>query len=240
MAKDNKFEKAPISLNGKKGILYIVATPIGNMEDITYRAVRILKEVAFILAEDTRYTAKLLKEYKIKTQAISYRDQNHYQRIEKIYEKLDLGMNLALVSDNGTPLISDPGFKLVRDLREKGYRVQTIPGPSALTAAASISGLPTDRLLFLGFISKSDIRQRKTLRLANTNKATLVIYESPNRLVDLLETIKDELGSDRQVSVMGEMTKRFEKVNFGEVSDVLEQLKIEKPRGEYVVLVRKG
>jgi 16S rRNA (cytidine1402-2'-O)-methyltransferase len=226
--------------NSKKGTLYIVATPIGNLEDITFRAVRILKEVGFVLAEDTRYTAKLLKHYEIKTQAISYRDQNHNAMIDKIYEKLDIGMNLALVSDNGTPLISDPGYKLVRELREKGYRVETVPGPSALTAAASISGLPTDRLLFLGFTSKSDVRQGKSLRLANTNKATLVIYESPKRLIRLLENIDHELGSDRMVSVVSEMTKKFEKVQFGEVQDVLDHFYRVTPKGEFVVLVAKG
>ena len=123
-----------------KGKLFVVATPIGNLEDITLRAIDILKTVTFVLAEDTRESKKLLDRYKISTQLISYRDQNHEKMMDKIIEKLDMGLDLALVSDNGTPLISDPGYKLVRSLREKGYEIITVPGPSAVTSALSIAG----------------------------------------------------------------------------------------------------
>ncbi|MDD4382325.1 MAG: rRNA small subunit methyltransferase 1, partial [Candidatus Dojkabacteria bacterium] len=131
-----------------KGKLYIVATPIGNLGDVTYRAIEILNKVAFILAEDTRETVKLLNRYDIKTQLISYRDQNHDRMLEKIYEKLNMGFDLALVSDSGTPLISDPGFKLVRELRDREYEVIPIPGPSAVISALSVSGIPTDKFTY--------------------------------------------------------------------------------------------
>ena len=133
----------------QKGKLYIVATPIGNLSDMTLRAIEVLKSVAFVLSEDTRESKKLLDRYEIPTQLISYRDQNHERVIGKVLEKLDMGLDLALISDAGTPLISDPGFKLVRDLREKGYDVVSIPGASAVIAALSVSGLPTDRFVFL-------------------------------------------------------------------------------------------
>ena len=147
-----------------KGKLYVVATPIGNLKDMSFRAIETLKSVIFILAEDTRETKKLLNEYDINTQLVSYRDQNHERMIGKILEKLDMGLNLALVSDCGTPLISDPGYRLVRDLRMKGYEILSIPGPSALTSAISISGLPTDSFSFLGFLPKSEGKREKILK----------------------------------------------------------------------------
>jgi len=147
-----------------KGKLYVVATPIGNLEDITFRAIDTLKKVTFVLAEDTRESYKLFNRYDIKTQLISYRDQNHEKMLGKILEKLDMGLDLALISDCGTPLISDPGFKLIRELRERKYDVVSIPGPSALTSALSISGLVTDRFAFLGFLPKSDIKRKKLLQ----------------------------------------------------------------------------
>ncbi|MDD3475128.1 MAG: 16S rRNA (cytidine(1402)-2'-O)-methyltransferase, partial [Candidatus Dojkabacteria bacterium] len=173
----------------KKGTLFIVATPIGNLEDITFRAVDTLKKVAFILAEDTRESKKLLDRYDISTQLISYRDQNHEKILQKVVEKLDMGLDLALISDSGTPLISDPGFKLVKYLRENMHEVLAIPGASALTSALSISGLPTDRFVFLGFLPKSDTRREKIFKEYMNLHNTLVMYESPKRLLRLLELI---------------------------------------------------
>lgn len=225
-----------------KGKLYVVATPIGNLEDITYRAVNVLKEVAFILAEDTRESKKLLNRYEIDTQLISYRDQNHDRMIDKIIEKLDFGLSLALVSDCGTPLISDPGYRLVKDLRDRGYIVESIPGPSAIISALSISGLPTDKFTFLGFLPKSDGKRNSLLKEYDNLDTTLVIYESPHRLVKLLENVLETLG-DVTVGIAKDLTKMREDFWYGNVSEVLEMLKEKdfenNPHGEFVVMVRK-
>lgn len=222
-----------------KGSLHIVATPIGNLGDITYRAVEILSRVPFILAEDTRYTLKLLNRYKIKSKLVSYRDQNHEKMIDKVMEKLDAGLDLALVSDCGTPLISDPGYKLVADLRERGYAVLTVPGPSALVAAMSISGLPTDKFVFLGFLPKSDGKRAEWLKKYGNIDCTIVIYESPKRLLDLLKMAAELYGSDRKVAVMGELTKIHESVKFGKLGEVVESYADKSILGEYVVCIGK-
>ncbi len=223
-----------------KGKLYVVATPIGNLQDITFRAIEILKSSMFVLAEDTRETKKLFNHYGIETQLISYRDQNHGRMIEKVVEKLDMGLNLSLVSDCGTPLISDPGYKLVRDLRQKGYEVISIPGPSALTSALSISGLPTDSFVFLGFLPKSESKREKLLSKYLKLDTTLVIYESPNRLERLLELVVS-LGQDIQVSAIRDISKMREQVYYGEVGDVIDQLSkdglVDNPHGEWVVIL---
>lgn len=225
-----------------KGKLYVVATPIGNLEDITFRAVDILRKVAFVLAEDTRESKKLLNRYDINTQLISYRDQNHDRIINKIYEKLDIGLDLALVSDNGTPLISDPGYKLVKELKEKDYEVITIPGPSAVTSALSISGLPTNRFVYLGFLPKSNSKRQDILQAYLDLENTLVIYESPNRIFKLLELIKT-IDDKLTVSAIKDMTKKREKNYFGKINAVLEYLKrddLEKePHGEWVIILSK-
>lgn len=223
-----------------KGKLYVVATPIGNLQDITLRAIDTLKSVAFILAEDTRESKKLLDRYGVKTQLISYRDQNHTKIINKIIEKLDMSLNLALVSDNGTPLISDPGYKLVRELRERDYEVIAIPGPSALTSALSIGGLPTDKFTFLGFLPKSNVKRGALLKSVLELESTLIIYESPKRLFRLLELIK-EIDSTLFVSALRDMTKARENSYSGTVGNVTERLREngleENPYGEWVVLV---
>ena len=194
-----------------KGKLYVVGTPIGNLSDITFRAVSILKKVHFVLAEDTRESKKLLDKYKINTELISYRDQNHSKILEKIVEKLDMGLDLALISDSGTPLISDPGYKLVRYLREKEYDVIALPGPSALVSALSVSGLPTDRFVFLGFLPKSDSKRRKILEEYKDLHNTIIIYESPNRLFKLLNLLKEELGKDVVISLSKDLSKLRER-----------------------------
>ncbi|HPR91886.1 MAG TPA: 16S rRNA (cytidine(1402)-2'-O)-methyltransferase [Candidatus Dojkabacteria bacterium] len=225
----------------EKGKLYVVATPIGNLEDITLRAIRILKEATFILSEDTRESKKLLDKYLVDTPLVSYRDQNHDKMIFKILEKLDMGMNLALISDAGTPLISDPGFRLVKELLEKEYSVISIPGPSALTSAISISGLPTDKFVFLGFLPKSDERRKKLLKEYFHLENSIVIYESPKRLLRLLTLVLDEFGN-REVFLAKDISKFREEIFKGNVSDILKELEerdFEKnPHGEFVCIFR--
>lgn len=222
-----------------KGKLYIVATPIGNLSDMTFRAVEVLNSVAFILAEDTRVSSKLMAHYKINPLLISYRDQNHERMITKILEKLDMGLSLALISDAGTPTISDPGFKLVRVLKQKGYEVYPIPGADAVTSSLSASGLPTDRYVFLGFLPKSVSKISNILKEYGQLDATLVFYESPNRLEDLLKQILNVLG-DRTVCIANDITKMYEKIETDSVSNLLKNSTLVKnPKGEFVVLVGK-
>jgi 16S rRNA (cytidine1402-2'-O)-methyltransferase len=224
----------------EKGKLYVVATPIGNLEDITFRATKILKKVAFVLAEDTRESKKLLDRYNIETQLISYRDQNHERIINKILEKLNLGLDLALVSDNGTPLISDPGYKLVKRLRDEGFNIVSIPGPSALTSAISISGLPTDRFTFLGFLPKSESKREKIIKKFLNLETTLVVYESPNRLFKLLDLLK-KIDENLYISAIRDMTKKHEQVYTDTVEEVIKLLEKQnlrdQPYGEWVVLI---
>ena len=225
-----------------KGKLFVVATPIGNLDDITYRAIKTLKSVAFILAEDTRESKKLLDKYDIHTQLISYRDQNHEKIINKIVEKLDIGLDLAIISDNGTPLISDPGYKLVRYLREEGYVISPIPGPSAVISALSISGLPTDRFSFLGFLPKSDSKRIEIFEEFFNLDTTVVVYESPKRLFKLLDLIL-KLDGNLFVCAIRDMTKKHEKIYFGKICDIIKNLETDdlrnNPYGEWVVLISK-
>ncbi len=224
----------------EKGRLYVVATPIGNLGDITVRAIEVLKSVPFVLAEDTRESIKLLKRYDIPTQLISYRDQNHERMIGKIREKLDMGLNLALISDCGTPLISDPGFKLVRELKQDGYVVESIPGPSAIIAALSISGLPTDRFSFLGFLPKSDKKRVEILNMYLKLGSTVILYESPKRVLGLLNSIQS-CSFESTVVLAKDLTKKREEILSGSAEQLL-QLLDEKgfnisPHGEFVVMV---
>lgn len=223
-----------------KGKLYVVATPIGNLEDITFRAIDTLKKVIFVLAEDTRESYKLFNRYDIKTQLISYRDQNHEKMLVKILEKLDMGLDLALISDCGTPLISDPGFKLVRELRERSYEVVSIPGPSALTSALSISGLVTDKFTFLGFLPKSDTRRKKMLQEYVSIEGSIIFYESPNRLIKLLDMLKSVFG-EKKIGIAKDISKMREMFFYGDISEVSKEIETddfkENPHGEYVVIL---
>jgi 16S rRNA (cytidine1402-2'-O)-methyltransferase len=224
----------------KKGKLYVVATPIGNLSDITFRAVDVLRDVSFILAEDTRESKKLLDKYDISTQLVSYRDENHDRVLKKILEKLNLGLDLALISDSGTPLISDPGFKLVRYLRENEYEVVSVPGPSALIAALSVSGLATDRFLFFGFLPKSETRREKIITLYKDLHNTLIFYESPKRLLKFLATLFDILG-DVNIFLAKDISKLREEYFYGTISEVKEELNArdfaQNPHGEFVCIV---
>jgi 16S rRNA (cytidine1402-2'-O)-methyltransferase len=223
-----------------KGKLFIIATPIGNLEDISFRAVRILSEVSFVLAEDTRQSSVLLKKYSITTPLISYRDQNHERIVSKVLEKLSLGVNLALVSDSGTPVISDPGYKLIKEVVGNEYEVVPIPGANAAISALSVAGVVTDKFTFLGFLPKSDSKRRDLLTMYGQLETSLVIYESPNRVVKLLEEIVDTLG-DRYVVLANDITKlheRFVRGNVGEVLEIINSGDL-KLKGEFVVLVDK-
>jgi len=217
------------------GTLYIVATPIGNLEDITLRALRVLGQVALIAAEDTRTSRVLLRHYDIQTPLTSYHEHNKLSKLDTIFDALATG-DVALVSDAGTPGISDPGYELIREAITRGVRVEPLPGASALVAALVASGLPTDGFVFLGFPPKKDRARRDFLAAVGAERRTLLLYESPNRLTDLLAAILDTLG-DRPVSVARELSKIYEEHRRGPVSDVLAHYRQNPPRGEIVVVV---
>ncbi|MFH2034217.1 MAG: 16S rRNA (cytidine(1402)-2'-O)-methyltransferase [Candidatus Margulisiibacteriota bacterium] len=217
--------------------LYICATPIGNLEDITFRAVRILKEVDIIAAEDTRHTKKLLDHYDIKTPATSYHKFNIKAKTAYLIDLLKAGKNIALVSDSGTPAISDPGCELVQASIEQGIQVVTIPGPSAVIAALSISGLPTDSFSFVGFLPKKPGKRRKALEGLQQAGGTAIIYESPFRLTKTLEAVVEVLGESVPVAVARELTKKFEEVIRGSAREVKEHFLVKAPKGEIVLLI---
>ena len=221
------------------GVLYIVSTPIGNLEDMTLRALRILKEADFVLCEDTRVTKKLLDHYDIKTPTISYHQHSSLQKIDSIVELLQNGQNLALVSDAGTPGISDPGNQLVKEVAEKlpEVLVVPIPGASALTALASIAGHAMDRFVFLGFPPQKN-KRKKFFQELISSPYPVVFYESPHRIQKTLEELKS-LNSKLPIVVGRELTKKFETTYRGTVDHVIEKMAEDSPRGEFVVIVGK-
>ncbi|MFA6339084.1 MAG: 16S rRNA (cytidine(1402)-2'-O)-methyltransferase [Candidatus Paceibacterota bacterium] len=219
---------------------YVIGTPIGNLEDITLRALKTLKEVDLILCEDTRVTRKLLDRYEIKTSTLSYHSQSKISKIEKILELIQEGKTLALVSDAGTPCISDPGSLLVSKIREAFPEVQivTIPGPSALVSALSIAGVPSSDFLFLGFLPHK--KGRETLfKEIEESERTVVFYESPHRIIKSLESLEKRLQADRKIMVARELTKIYEELISGNVEHLLKHFREnpEKVRGEFVVIV---
>lgn len=217
------------------GALFVVATPIGNLEDITFRAVRILSEADLIAAEDTRRTKILLVKYNINTPMTSYHKFNIKAKTSHLVEILMQGKNIALVSDSGMPGVSDPGHEIIRESVDQNIRVEVVPGPSAALTALVVSGLPTDRFVFEGFLPKKPGKKRKKLKELKNETRTIIIYESPFRVV---KTLKDILGvmGDRQVAVCRELTKKFEEIIRGSVSEVVK--KLEKPKGEFVIIVK--
>jgi 16S rRNA (cytidine1402-2'-O)-methyltransferase len=219
------------------GTLYIVATPIGNLEDITLRALRILKEVDLVAAEDTRHSRRLLTHFGIGTRLTSYFEHNEAGKGERLIEELRAGKSVALISDAGTPAISDPGYFLVRRCRDEGIAVVTVPGPSAVIAALSISGLPTDRFTFEGFLPAKSAARRGALRALAQEKRTAVFYEAPHRLAASLRDLAAELGEGREVAVARELTKMHEELFRGSAADALERFGVQKVRGEIVLLV---
>jgi 16S rRNA (cytidine1402-2'-O)-methyltransferase len=218
------------------GTLYILATPIGNLEDMTFRAVRILREVDLIAAEDTRHTRKLLSHFGISKPLTSYFDHNKTLKGSVILEKLKNGVSVALVSDAGTPCISDPGYQLVRDAVAAGVPVIPIPGACAAVAALSVSGLPTDSFVFEGFLPNRGGKRREKLTRLKDEKRLLVFYEAPTRLVATLADIADIFG-DRDVVVAREITKVYEELLRGSVTAVLSSLQDRQLKGEIVLLV---
>ncbi|MEA2112517.1 MAG: 16S rRNA (cytidine(1402)-2'-O)-methyltransferase [Patescibacteria group bacterium] len=227
--------------------LYIIATPIGNLEDITLRALRILKEVDFVLCEDTRVTKKLLSKYEIETPTISYHTFSGKYKTNKILDLLSQGKNLALVSDAGTPTISDPGFLLITEVKEKlkdNVNVIPVPGPSALITALSGSGLSADQFLFLGFLPHKKGRQTLLMEAINSER-TVVFYESPHRVLKTLELLKDLLneveGSDKKkIVVAKELTKIYEEIVSGNISEVMDYFSnnLSKVKGEFVFVIQ--
>ena len=222
----------------EKGKLYIISTPIGNISDITLRAIEKLKEVDIVLSEDTRETDKIFKKYEINKPQVSYRDQNHDRIFPKIVEYLDNGLNLALVSDSGTPLISDPGYKLVRDLIKRDFEIVSIPGPCAAISSLVSSGFPTDKFCFIGFLPRSSNDRANILKKYGNLDCTLIIYESPFRVEKLLLEVKENLGN-RYVCLSQEITKLHEKISRGYVDCIYEEIRGKKLKGEFIVLVGK-
>lgn len=217
------------------GILYLVATPIGNLEDMSPRALRILRESVLIAAEDTRHTGTLLKHFEIKSPLTSYFEHNKIDKLDRILEALATG-NVALVSDAGTPAINDPGYELVQAALASGFDVRPVPGPSAPIAALTASGLPTDSFLYLGYLPHKSSERRKSLGQVLDLTYTLIFLESPHRIVDSLEDILSVLG-DRRICVAREMTKLFEEFWRGPVSGAIEHFKSKEPRGEFTLVI---
>lgn len=218
------------------GTLYLVSTPIGNLEDITLRALRILNEVDLIAAEDTRKTRRLLTHYEIETPLTSYFEGNQQKKTETLIARLKSGESIALVSDAGTPIISDPGYPLLQACIAEEVPIVPIPGASAILAAATVSGLPLHNFAFEGFLSpKSGKRKRQLAQLANEEK-TLILFESPHRLCRFLEDALEEMG-DREVVITRELTKRFEEIFRGNISQALEKFQSTEPRGEFTIVI---
>jgi 16S rRNA (cytidine1402-2'-O)-methyltransferase len=218
------------------GTLYLVATPIGNLEDITLRALRVLAECDLVAAEDTRHSGQLLKRFGISKPLLSYFEFNEARRSEEILERLRRGEKVALVTDAGSPGISDPGARVVSAARAAGLRVESVPGPCALVAALTASGFPTDEFHFIGFLPHKSGQRRRQLETLLTVPGTLIIYESPYRVVKLLGELA-EIYPGRKVLLAREITKKFEEFRAGLPSQLLEELRSRAVRGEFVVLV---
>ena len=216
--------------------LYLIPTPIGNLEDITFRAVRLLKEVDYILAEDTRTTAVLLKHFDIKTKCFSHHQFNEHQSIERISDDILTGKNVALVTDAGTPAISDPGFLLVRTCIRKGIEVECLVGAAAFVPALVISGLPCEKFCFEGFLPQKKGRQSR-LEALKDEPRTMIFYESPFRVLKTLTQFAEIFGNDRKVSVSRELSKKFEQTIRGTLSELITHFSQTVPKGEFVIVV---
>jgi len=221
------------------GTLYLVATPIGNLSDITHRALQVLRDVDLIACEDTRHTQKLLNHYGITTKTISYHEHNEQQRAVKLIDQLKQGGNIAVVSDAGTPAISDPGFRLVRAAIENEVPVVPVPGPSALISALIAAGLPTDEFFFAGFLPPRSNARRARLSELQSVPGTLIFYEAPHRLAATLKDAYEILG-ERDAVVARELTKVHEEIRRGRLSELSDYYEREEPRGEIVVLIDRN
>ncbi len=222
------------------GVLYVVATPIGNLGDMVPRAVEVLQMVDVIAAEDTRHSAKLLQHFGISAKLVAYHDHSNQQRLDKILELLVSGQSIALISDAGTPLISDPGYHLVNAVRDKGLSVVPIPGACALIAALSVSGLPSNQFAFEGFLPAKSSARRSALDLITNEHRTVIFYESPHRIVESLQDMCKVLGGGRYMVLARELTKTYETVLSGSIDDVLSAVLADtnQQRGEFVVLIK--
>ncbi len=216
--------------------LYIVPTPVGNLEDMTFRAVRILKEADLILAEDTRTSSVLLKHYEIRNRVQSHHKFNEHRTVKEMAERVIAGENIALISDAGTPGISDPGFLLVRECVRQGAEVECLPGATAFVPALVISGLPTDRFCFEGFLPPKKGRQTR-LRALAAEERSIVLYESPYRIVKTLTQLAEFFGKERQASVSRELSKRFEETCRGTLEELILHFSVNEPKGEFVIIV---
>jgi len=224
----------------KPGTLYVVATPIGNLEDITYRAVRVLKEADLIACEDTRHTAKLLHHYGIDKPTISYHEHNEAARAEELVAKLVEGQNIAQVSDAGMPGISDPGYRVISLAIERGVKVVPIPGASALVAALAASGLPTDSFQFLGFLPAKSGQRRTLLETLRDAEYTTVVYEAPHRIAETMKDIVELLGAERPMVLARELTKVHEEFIRGSAGEILQRVQEHELKGEMTVVIGKG
>jgi len=219
-------------------MLYLVATPIGNLEDITYRAVKTLGEVDCILAEDTRKTGQLLKHYDIQKKMFSFFEHNEKQKIPQIIDRLLKGEKIALVSSAGMPTISDPGYKLVRQCREQNISVTAVPGPSSVINAVSLSGLPHEKFVFLGYVPRKSSEFKRFLETALTWDLALVFFDSPHRIIKSLKLLRESC-PERPITVAREMTKKFEEIVEGSLDQTIERFSIKPPKGEIVLVVGK-
>ena len=217
-----------------KGTLYLVGTPLGNLEDITLRALRVLREVDFIAAEDTRRTRKLLSHYQLHTPLTSYHQHSRKRKGDSLIESLLREKDVALVSDSGMPGISDPGYQLIQLALDNNIKIVPVPGPTALITALAASGLPTDSFLFLGFLSRREGRRKKELQELREEKRSIIIYESPHRILKTLENIREVLG-DRQAVIARELTKKFEEISRGKISELVKEV---KAKGEITLIIK--
>ncbi len=221
----------------QKTQLYLVPTPIGNLKDITLRALEILQSVDVILAEDTRTTGKLLKHYEIKQKLISYHTHNEHNAVSRVIESLERGEVLALVSDAGTPGISDPGYLLVHEVLKHDFKIEALPGATAFVPALVKSGLPSDRFVFEGFLPPKKGRQTRFIQIAEESR-TMVLYESPHRLLKTLNQLVEHLGNERQASVSRELTKLFEETVNGSLKDIINHFENGVIKGEFVLIIK--
>ncbi len=219
------------------GTLYLVATPIGNLEDITMRAVRTLKEVDLIACEDTRTSRVLLNHYGISKPLVSYHNFNERQASERIIARILEGQNVAVISDAGTPSISDPGFIIVREAIKQGIEVVAIPGPAAMIMALAVSGLPTDAFIFYGFLPQTSGKRRTILESLKERRETLIFYESPYKIHKLLDEVLDVIGN-RQAALCRELTKKFEEVTRGNIETIRQAIADKKVKGEITLVVQ--
>jgi len=221
------------------GVLYVVATPIGNLEDISPRALRVLGEADLIAAEDTRHSAKLLQHFGIGTRMISLHEHNESQQLGAVLDAVLAGGTVALISDAGTPLVSDPGYKLVREAHRRRIRVVPVPGPSSVTAALSAAGLPTDRFAFEGFLPAKAGARRRLLESLRDEPRTLVFFEAPHRIREALQDLAEVFGAEREAAVARELTKTFETIRLAPLGELADWVAgdEDQQRGEFVVMV---